>query len=82
MTVLSSAAELNDCNSQWAQGGIIYKGVQDTPEALMQDIHVAGAGRCSDRSVPLGYATVGPALQHRYILLFDNSEECNAKPKL
>ena len=52
MTVLSSAAELNDCNSQWAQGGIIYKGLQDTPEALSQDIHVAGAGRCSDNAVP------------------------------
>jgi L-aspartate oxidase len=77
VTVLSSAAELNDCNSQWAQGGIIYKGVQDTPEALSQDIHVAGAGRCSDRAVKI-VSEEGPGAVET--LLLENGAQFDKSP--
>merc|ERR1719262_783806 len=46
---MTSAMDVKDCNSQWAQGGIIYKGKQDSPELLGRDIHIAGAGRCKNQ---------------------------------
>jgi len=39
-----SYAELNDCNTSWAQGGIIYQGENDSPDKLVADILHAGAG--------------------------------------
>ena len=44
-----------DCNSFWAQGGIIYRNydptVADSADLLAQDIHRAGAGLCHDPAV-------------------------------
>jgi L-aspartate oxidase len=53
VTLVSSATKLSDCNSQWAQGGIIYKGLNDTPSLLGKDIHIAGAGRCKPQAVKI-----------------------------
>jgi glycine/D-amino acid oxidase-like deaminating enzyme len=43
VTVLTSASDPHDCNSFWAQGGIIYKAKDDKPALLAQDIMTAGA---------------------------------------
>jgi L-aspartate oxidase len=44
-----------DCNSNWAQGGIIYRNYDpnmgDSAAALAKDIHRAGAGLCEDDAV-------------------------------
>jgi len=42
-----------DCNSFWAQGGIIYRNYDgsDSADLLAADIHRAGAGLCDDRAV-------------------------------
>jgi L-aspartate oxidase len=52
-TVIYAGSKPTDCNSFWAQGGIIYKGAvgEDSPELLAQDIHRAGAGLCHDPAV-------------------------------
>ncbi len=43
VTMVTSATDPLDCNSFWAQGGIIYKATDDSPSLLSQDIMVAGA---------------------------------------
>jgi len=44
-----------DCNSFWAQGGIIYRNYDpksgDSADLLAEDIHKAGAGLCDDQAV-------------------------------
>jgi L-aspartate oxidase len=52
-TLVFAGALPTDCNSYWAQGGIIYKGLpeEDSPALLAQDIHNAGAGLCFDPAV-------------------------------
>lgn len=42
--MVTSAEDPHDCNSYWAQGGIIYKATDDSPSLLSQDILIAGAG--------------------------------------
>lgn len=59
VTMLSAAQDPHHCNSHWAQGGIIYKGTDDTPQRLAQDIHYAGAGICNAEAV-MHLATRGP----------------------
>ncbi|OQR88984.1 L-aspartate oxidase, partial [Achlya hypogyna] len=60
VTVLGAARDAANCNSYWAQGGIIYKSTDDSPELLSADIHRAGAGVCHDPAVRK-VATEGPA---------------------
>lgn len=52
-TLVFAGPSPTDCNSFWAQGGIIYRGQEgeDSPELLAQDIHRAGAGICHDPAV-------------------------------
>ncbi|KAF0691632.1 hypothetical protein As57867_017103, partial [Aphanomyces stellatus] len=57
--VLGAAANPADCNTYWAQGGIIYKSPDDSPDLLSSDIHRAGAGVCHDPAVRK-VATEGP----------------------
>jgi L-aspartate oxidase len=47
--ILLSAGE--ESNSSWAQGGIVFRGVNDTPQLLAQDIEEAGAGLCNPAAV-------------------------------
>ncbi len=52
VTMLSASSSISDCNSWWAQGGIIYKGGKhDSPQHLESDVHIAGAGICDPRAV-------------------------------
>jgi L-aspartate oxidase len=55
VTVLFAGAVPTDCNSNWAQGGIIYRNYNpesnDSSDLLAADIHRAGAGLCYDPAV-------------------------------
>jgi L-aspartate oxidase len=55
VTVLFAGSMPHDCNSNWAQGGIIYRNYDpasgDSADLLAQDIHRAGAGLCLDEAV-------------------------------
>jgi L-aspartate oxidase len=55
VTLLFAGTTSEDCNSRWAQGGIIYRNydtaVGDSAQLLAQDIHRAGAGLCDDAAV-------------------------------
>jgi len=42
--LVTKASDPADCNTSWAQGGIIYQGEGDTPAKLISDIVRAGAG--------------------------------------
>jgi L-aspartate oxidase len=55
VTLLYAGNIAEDCNSNWAQGGIIYRNYDpesgDSADLLAQDIHRAGAGLCDDAAV-------------------------------
>lgn len=48
-------------NTSWAQGGIVYRGRDDSPELLARDIQEAGVGICSEEAVDL-LARRGPEI--------------------
>ena len=47
--VLTKAKEPEDCNTTWAQGGIIYFGKNDSPRTLVRDILRRAPGSASRR---------------------------------
>ncbi len=51
VVVLTKAKQPDDCNTAWAQGGIIYFGKKDSPRSLVKDILRAGAGLCQPEAV-------------------------------
>lgn len=51
VTMLAAAKDPNNCATYYAQGGIIYKSEDDTPQLLASDVHRAGAGVCDDVAV-------------------------------
>jgi L-aspartate oxidase len=55
------SADLWDCSTAHAQGGIIYRGEGDSPELLVKDIQEAGAGICNEAAARQ-LAEQGPAL--------------------
>ena len=57
--LVTKATDPADCNTFWAQGGIIYQGEGDTTAKLVDDIIRAGAGLCNDEAVRF-LATEGP----------------------
>jgi L-aspartate oxidase len=61
VTVITRAERAEESNTLWAQGGIIFKGEDDSPELLARDILDAGAGLCRDEAVRM-LATAGPQL--------------------
>ena len=67
--VLTKAANPAECNTAWAQGGIIYFGKGDSQASLARDILRAGAGLCRPEAVAL-LARRGPEVV-RSILLRD-----------
>ncbi|CAM9674567.1 unnamed protein product [Ectocarpus fasciculatus] len=67
VTMLSSARNVDDCNSFWAQGGIIYKAEDDSPDLLASDVHTAGAGLCNDPAV-MKLAEEGPRRVEQMLL--------------
>jgi L-aspartate oxidase len=61
VVVITSADRAEESNTYWAQGGIIFRGEQDSPELLAQDIIRAGAGLCHEQAVRT-LAEEGPPL--------------------
>eukprot|EP00529_Nitzschia_sp_RCC80_P016909 CAMPEP_0113485588 /NCGR_PEP_ID=MMETSP0014_2-20120614/24561_1 /TAXON_ID=2857 /ORGANISM="Nitzschia sp." /LENGTH=673 /DNA_ID=CAMNT_0000379239 /DNA_START=26 /DNA_END=2047 /DNA_ORIENTATION=+ /assembly_acc=CAM_ASM_000159 len=55
VTLMFAGNLAEDCNSWWAQGGIIYRNYDpasgDSAASLARDIHRAGAGLCVDDAV-------------------------------
>ena len=67
VTLVTRAADPNDSNTNLAQGGIIYKGHEDSPGLLVEDILRAGAGHASRQAAAL-LAEEGPGLVERILL--------------
>jgi L-aspartate oxidase len=78
VTVITRASDPHDSNTAWAQGGIIYKGHDDAPSLLMEDIHHAGAGYCNPRAVEVlsveGPKLVKSLLIDKYAVPFDQHD--------
>jgi L-aspartate oxidase len=78
VTVITRAVQAADCNTGWAQGGIVTRGLDDSPDLLVEDILRAGAGL----SLPLAariLAEEGPrhvrsVLMERCAVNFDRDE--------
>ena len=55
VTMLCAGSLPTDCNSYWAQGGIIYRNydpkAKDTAASLVADVQRAGAGLCDEGAV-------------------------------
>jgi L-aspartate oxidase len=77
--LVTKAADPKDCNTFWAQGGIIYEGENDTPAKLIEDVLRAGAGLSSEEAVRF-LAVEGPRVVRELLLKevpvpFSKSEE-------
>jgi len=77
VTLVCAGSQLVDCNSYWAQGGIIYRNydpkAEDSAESLVKDVHRAGAGLCQDDAV-WKLANEGPE-KVRELLLDDRDDQ-------
>jgi len=78
-TVITRSNDITDTNTSRAQGGIIYKGNDDTQAILAKDIMAAGAGLCHEDAVNL-LAKKGPdylekLLLKRLNIQFDSDNE-------
>ncbi|MCE7984114.1 MAG: L-aspartate oxidase [Caldilinea sp. CFX5] len=67
VTVVTRGKAPETTNTYWAQGGIIYTGVDDSPDLLVEDILRAGGGHCYEPAVRL-LAEEGPAAVRRILL--------------
>jgi L-aspartate oxidase len=65
--LVTKATDPADCNTSWAQGGIIYQGEGDTPAKLISDILRAGAGISNQESVSF-LAEEGPNVVKHLLL--------------
>ena len=65
--LVTKEREPADTNTYYAQGGIIGKCADDTPELLAADILAAGAGICNPEAVNK-LAEQGPGLVHEFLL--------------
>ena len=79
VTVVTRAMEPQESNTLYAQGGIIYRGIGDSPQALATDILRAGDGHSNPKAVDI-LANEGPELLERILLeragvQFDRAEE-------
>ena len=67
VTVITRAIDPVETNTYYAQGGIIYRGHDDSPALLAKDILNAGAGHCNPRAVQI-LAEEGPPLLKQILL--------------
>ena len=61
VTLLTRSPHPEESSTFWAQGGIIYQGVDDSPQKLVADIVAAGAGLSSPEAASL-VSREGPRL--------------------
>jgi L-aspartate oxidase len=66
ITVITRASDPHESNTQYAQGGIIGRGLDDDPEILLADILAAGAGVSSPHAARI-LAEEGPPLLHEIL---------------
>jgi L-aspartate oxidase len=59
--LVTSARKPEESNTFYAQGGIVYRGEDDSPGILKEDIMKAGAGLCNPQAVEI-LANEGPRL--------------------
>jgi L-aspartate oxidase len=76
--MLTKAARPEESNTWYAQGGIIYRGTEDSPEQLASDIIAAGDGLCDPAAVAL-LAREGPRLVDEVLIgdanvVFDHAD--------
>jgi L-aspartate oxidase len=65
--LVTKAMDPADCNTSWAQGGIIYQGENDSPAKLVSDILRAGAGISNADAVQF-LAVEGPQVVKNLLL--------------
>jgi L-aspartate oxidase len=65
--LVTKSADPKDCNTFWAQGGIIYQGEGDSPAKLIEDVIRAGAGLSNEDAVNF-LATEGPRVVRELLL--------------
>jgi L-aspartate oxidase len=73
VTIITRAAEAEDNNSSWAQGGIVTRSLNDSPDLLVRDILEAGAGLSSPKAARV-LAEEGPELVRSVLM-----ERCGVK---
>jgi L-aspartate oxidase len=81
VTIITKTKEILGGNTPWAQGGIIYKGFEDSPEKLKSDVMNAGDGHCWEIAVDqlcnLGPKLVKKLLIDRFNVNFDTDKKGN-----
>ena len=65
--LVTKASDPADCNTYWAQGGVIYRGETDSTRKLVDDILDAGAGICNETAVRF-LASEGPDVVKRILI--------------
>jgi L-aspartate oxidase len=65
--LVTKATDPKDCNTFWAQGGIIYRGANDSSRKLVDDILSAGAGLSNEDAVHM-LATQGPKVVKKLLI--------------
>jgi L-aspartate oxidase len=67
ITLVTAEEDPHESNTYYAQGGIIYRGDDDSPELLISDIERAGAGLSNPVAVRI-LAQEGPNLVHSLLV--------------
>ena len=79
VTIITKTDDVISGSTATAQGGIIYRGINDSKEKLISDITVAGAGHCWLPAVlqlaDLGKKLVDELLIERFGINFDSDEQ-------
>ena len=71
IALITRAPDPNDSNTNWAQGGIIHRGTDDTSDLLVEDILKAGAGASLPAAARI-LAEEGPALLNEILINISN----------
>lgn len=79
VTIITRSTEPTHSSSAWAQGGIVTRGLDDSPDLLVEDILRAGAGLSSPHAARV-LAEEGPRLVHEVLIercgvRFDKNED-------
>jgi len=67
VTLVTRTAEPRESNTYYAQGGIIHRGPEDSPELLTEDILKAGAGLSNPKAVRI-LAEEGPRILQELLI--------------
>ena len=67
VTLVTRSAQLQSGSSAWAQGGIVFRGDNDSQQCLKEDIINASGGHCYEPAVEQ-LCALGPELVERWLL--------------